>query len=169
MTYKGIEPVYMPLTGIATIALDEIIFSKQQAIDRCLRYLSSDTVCYLFDGEDDRKLLERQKEHWEPLLQWMKDDFGIEVARPEHMLSIAENSPVTLRKIERCVCPGSPYTAPVSGTRLRQPSLLPQTLCKKKPFVSPRSQDSCLTLVSLFCFGCAGCCGRWTPSRWPPR
>lgn len=132
MTYKGIEPVYMPLTGIATIALDEIIFSKQQAIDRCLRYLSSDTVCYLFDGEDDRKLLERQKEHWEPLLQWMKDDFGIEVARPEHMLSIAENSPVTLRKIERCVRPGSPYTAPASGTRLRQPSLLPQTLCKKK-------------------------------------
>lgn len=34
----------MPLTGIATIALDEIIFNKQQTIERCLRYLSTDTV-----------------------------------------------------------------------------------------------------------------------------
>lgn len=127
VTYKGIEPVYMPLTGIATIALDEIIFSKQQAIDRCLRYLSSDTVCYLFDGEDDRKLLERQKEHWEPLLQWMKDDFGIEVARPDHMLSIAENSPVTLRKIERCVCPVSPYTARVRSELPLQPHFFIRT------------------------------------------
>ena len=44
VTYKGIEPTYMPLTGIATIALDEIIFNKQQTIERCLRYLSTDTV-----------------------------------------------------------------------------------------------------------------------------
>lgn len=92
----------MPLTGIATIALDEIIFSKQQTIDRCLRYLSSDTVCYVFpEEEDDRKLLSRQQQHWVPLLQWMKEDFGIEVARPAHMLDVIENSPETIAKVAR--------------------------------------------------------------------
>jgi len=147
VTYKGIEPTYMPITGIATIALDEIIFSKQQAIERCLRYLSTDTVsrspppgfsstplsinqcyglipppittttttttlshgwmdgwqvCYFFpDTEDDRKLLRRQQKHWEPLLVWMKEEFGIEIARPSHMLDPCEHSEETYMKVAR--------------------------------------------------------------------
>lgn len=90
----------MPITGIATIALDEIIFSRQSTIDRCLRYLSTDTVCYCFpEEEEDRKLLRRQQKAWEPLLAWLKKDFGIEIAKPTHILSTCENSPETLQKI----------------------------------------------------------------------
>ena len=100
VTYKGIEPTYMPVTGMATIALDEIIFSRQSTIDRCLRYLTTDTVCFCFpDEEDDHKLLRRQQKAWEPLLAWLKDDLGIHIAKPQHLLSTCENSPETLRKV----------------------------------------------------------------------
>lgn len=100
VTYKGVEPTYMPITGMATIALDEIIFSRQSTIDRCLRYLATDTVCFCFpDEEEDRKLLRRQQKAWEPLLAWLRDDFGVAIAKPAHLLSTCENSPETLRKV----------------------------------------------------------------------
>jgi chaperone required for assembly of F1-ATPase len=100
-TYKGIETTYMPITGIATIALDEIVFDKAQAVERCARYLSTDTVCYFFpDEEDDRKLLRRQQRAWEPLLAWVKADLGIEVSRPPHMLSVCEHSEETYAKMK---------------------------------------------------------------------
>lgn len=100
VTYKGVEPTYMPITGMATIALDEIIFSRQSTIDRCLRYLATDTVCFCFpDEEEDRKLLRRQQKAWEPLLAWLRDDFGVHIAKPTHLLSTCENTPETLRKV----------------------------------------------------------------------
>lgn len=100
VTYKGVEPTYMPITGMATIALDEIIFSRQSTIDRCLRYLATDTVCFCFpDEEEDRKLLRRQQKAWEPLLAWLRDDFGVLIAKPAHLLSTCENPPETLRKV----------------------------------------------------------------------
>lgn len=111
VTYKGIEPTYMPLTGIATIALDEIVFSRQSTIDRCLRYLSTDTVCYCFpEEEDDHKLLRRQQKAWEPLLAWLRDDFGIHIAKPAHMLGVCENSPETMRKVGIVLQEMDPFT-----------------------------------------------------------
>lgn len=111
VTYKGIEPTYMPLTGMATIALDEIIFSRQSTIDRCLRYLATDTVCYCFpEEEDDLKLLRRQQKEWEPLLAWLKDEYGVHIAKPSHMLGVCHNTPETLKKVGLMLQEMDPFT-----------------------------------------------------------
>lgn len=111
VTYKGVEPTYMPLTGIATIALDEIVFSRQSTIDRCLRYLATDTVCYCFPGEeDDHKLLRRQQKTWEPLLGWLRDEFGVHITKPAHMLDVCHNSPETLQKVRIMLQEMDPFT-----------------------------------------------------------
>jgi len=111
VTYKGVEPTYMPLTGMATIALDEIIFSRQSTIDRCLRYLATDTVCYCFpDEEDDHKLLRRQQKAWEPLLAWLKEEYGVHIAKPSHMLGVCHNTPETLKKVAVMLQEMDPFT-----------------------------------------------------------
>ena len=111
VTYKGIEPTYMPITGIATLALDEMVFSKEQTIERCLRYLQSDTITFIFpDDESDRALLRKQQRSWEPILKWMKTEFDVDIQKPVDFLSVAENTPETIGKIRRILEAMDPFT-----------------------------------------------------------
>lgn len=42
-----------------------------------MEYLDTDTIC--FPGDKPKALVRLQKEHWDPLREWLKEEFGVEL------------------------------------------------------------------------------------------
>jgi len=69
----------LPLTSVASRAIDalgdeETRVKVRQAL---LNYLDTDTIC--FQHDDPEQLVELQKKHWDPLLEWARTTFDIEI------------------------------------------------------------------------------------------
>jgi chaperone required for assembly of F1-ATPase len=72
-----IEPHLMPLTGLANAAIDRVA-PDPAAFGRSLaQYGESDLLCYRAEGP--QSLVERQGRVWDPLLDWARTRFGIEI------------------------------------------------------------------------------------------
>lgn len=74
---EEIDPRSMPLTGLANAAIDRVApdpaaFSRGLAL-----YGESDLLCYRADGPET--LTKRQAEVWDPILDWARRRFGIEM------------------------------------------------------------------------------------------
>lgn len=68
----------MPLMQLASTMTDKAEGDERAAMNaEIVKYGSSDLVCYLASHPVD--LVERQEEHWLPLVSWMKDAFGVEL------------------------------------------------------------------------------------------
>jgi chaperone required for assembly of F1-ATPase len=75
---EDIDPRSMPLTGLANAAIDRVApdpaaFSRTLAI-----YAESDLLCYR--AEAPRPLIERQSATWDPLLEWARARYDVELA-----------------------------------------------------------------------------------------
>ena len=46
--------------------------------DQLLKYLETDTIC--FHASEPASLVSSQKQHWEPLLAWVRETFNVEVS-----------------------------------------------------------------------------------------
>ncbi|CAN0097096.1 unnamed protein product [Ectocarpus sp. 4 AP-2014] len=89
-TSKGIEPAVMPLMALASTALDQVAFDREKTIATCLKYLPTDTVCFL-SPDPDPVIARRQRQLWSPLRDWTEEALGIPVAttteihrKPQH-------------------------------------------------------------------------------------
>ncbi|ORY31266.1 hypothetical protein BCR39DRAFT_527206 [Naematelia encephala] len=73
----------LPLTSLASRAIDGLSNdqTRQRVIDDLLRYLETDTICFPSDRPD--ALVRLQKEHWDPLHQWLKDEYGVQLVLAE--------------------------------------------------------------------------------------
>ncbi|CAN0132482.1 unnamed protein product [Laminaria digitata] len=87
---KGIEPALMPLMSLASTAIDQVAFDREKTITTCLKYLPTDTICFL-SPEPDPVITRRQRQLWSPLRDWSEEALGIPVAttteihrKPEH-------------------------------------------------------------------------------------
>src|SRR5581483_6835077 len=69
-----IDPAAMPLTRLANSIIDGVSDATQGVADDIVKYLGSDLVFYRADGPE--KLIERQSEHWDPLLVFARDELG---------------------------------------------------------------------------------------------
>jgi chaperone required for assembly of F1-ATPase len=72
---ERIDRSCMPLTGLATSAIDRIGQNRGQAIDHILSFGRSDLICYRADAPAG--LQARQKEAWDPLLEWARTKHGL--------------------------------------------------------------------------------------------
>ena len=89
-------------------------------MDALMRYLETDTIwcvdldltfdCVLkwgamdsFPHDSPTALVRLQKEHWDPLFTWVKDEFGIELSVAEGLLPAKQNEKAlnTLREVLR--------------------------------------------------------------------
>ena len=80
---RYINPTQMPLTSIVCTVLDQTTVPNRMGfIDECLRYLSTDTCCYLADptANDDRVLATKQLSSWERIWDACNDSFGYKPA-----------------------------------------------------------------------------------------
>lgn len=71
---QEIDPVTMPVTRLVNTALDGVATNAQAIFEDILRFSSSDLLCYRADGPE--LLVERQRERWDPVIDWAANDLG---------------------------------------------------------------------------------------------
>lgn len=70
-----IEPDAMPITRLATTAVDRMPELRDAAIEEIADYAGTDLVCYR--APDPNDLVRLQHEAWQPALDWMTQHYGI--------------------------------------------------------------------------------------------
>lgn len=76
---KVIEPAAMPLMSLAATAVDQVSREKDFVIQNVLKYLRTDTTCFLAGEVEEPKLHQLQLTHYLPLLEWTKREFGVDI------------------------------------------------------------------------------------------
>ena len=71
---ETINPVTMPVMRLVNTAIDGVASDPQAVLEDILRFASSDLTCYRADAPQG--LVERQNEHWDPVLDWARGSFG---------------------------------------------------------------------------------------------
>lgn len=95
-----VDPRAMPLTGLANAAIDRI----GPAIDRhaagLAQYGESDLTCYRAEGPE--ALVERQTEHWDPLLAWARRRYDVDFICQTGVMHVPQPED-TVRKLAHAV------------------------------------------------------------------
>ncbi|MEI9964918.1 MAG: ATP12 family chaperone protein [Caulobacteraceae bacterium] len=69
----------MPAMRLASTAADKVPGVREAMAEAFARYAASDLLCYFADGP--QALVARQVAHWDPVLDWARDDLGLELVR----------------------------------------------------------------------------------------
>ncbi|KAF9165386.1 ATP synthase complex assembly protein atp12 [Actinomortierella ambigua] len=70
----------LPMTSLVARAIDGFINNeegRQMAIERLIRYLDTDSICYQQDFPDS--IVKAQDKHWKPILDWAKQEYGLDI------------------------------------------------------------------------------------------
>ncbi len=70
-----IKPHSMPLTQLVNTAIDLVDKEREKVVDQVFSYADTDLLCYW--AEEPTSLVERQQALWQPLLDWLRDGYGI--------------------------------------------------------------------------------------------
>lgn len=65
----------MPLTALSYTAIDRIAGREKDTLEALLVYVDTDTLAYRSDTGG--ALLERQQRHWDPVLHWIEQTYGV--------------------------------------------------------------------------------------------
>jgi chaperone required for assembly of F1-ATPase len=85
---ERIDPATMPLTKLASSAIDGVTGREDEVIGDILNYAGSDLLCYRAEGP--RGLVEAQKAHWDPVLAWAKSALGAPFVLAEGIVHVAQ-------------------------------------------------------------------------------
>jgi ATP synthase F1 complex assembly factor 2 len=74
-----LKPHALPMTSIASRAIDAFHDKKtcSEVRESLLNYLDTDTIC--FHHDDPPPLVELQHKYWDPLIEWAKSTFDIDI------------------------------------------------------------------------------------------
>ena len=95
---KKIDPATMPLTRLVNSTIDGVEEARGAMLDEIVSYLGNDFICY--PASHPERLVERQKERWQPVLDWAGEQLGGKFVQASGILAV-EQSPVmgeSLRK-----------------------------------------------------------------------
>lgn len=93
---EEIEPGRLPLTRLVNSVIDTVASAPQPVAAAVKKYLATDLLCYRAEGP--QSLVDRQAEHWDPILDWARSALGARfvlsqgvsfVAQPERSLANA--------------------------------------------------------------------------------
>ena len=71
---EDISPLTMPFTKLAFTAADRVVPNREAVIEQISAFANSDTICYRANQPSD--LVARQKEVWDPILDWAALELG---------------------------------------------------------------------------------------------
>lgn len=71
---EEIKPAAMPMTQLASTALDRVGPERATILEQLIRFADTDLLCYRADAPAD--LVRRQGGQWQPLLDWAADTTG---------------------------------------------------------------------------------------------
>jgi chaperone required for assembly of F1-ATPase len=84
----SIRPDAMPLTRLASTAIDRMPQQRQAAIDEAAAYADTDLLCYR--AAEPFELVQRQHHAWQPLLDWLSAAYGIRLTVTTSILPLAQ-------------------------------------------------------------------------------
>lgn len=70
----NIVPASMPLNQLLITALDRIATQREVIVAELLRFLETELICHF--GADEQ-LVAYQRQHWQPLHNWVAEKFGV--------------------------------------------------------------------------------------------
>lgn len=83
-----IDPADMPATRLVNTAIDGVASEMQAVQEEILRFAGSDLLCYR--AENPQELVDRQRENWDPLLDWMAS-LGASFEIVEGLMHVAQS------------------------------------------------------------------------------
>ncbi len=86
---ETVEPDTMPLTRLATTAIDRVADHREPVIDETAAYGATDLLCYRAAGPVD--LAAAQASGWQPLLDWLAASHGASLAITEGLIAIEQS------------------------------------------------------------------------------
>jgi chaperone required for assembly of F1-ATPase len=81
-------PQTMPFTKLAFTAVDRVRPDREAVIEQISAYVNSDVVCYRASEPSD--LVERQRENWDPIVEWAVSAFNVSIRTGEGIGHIAQ-------------------------------------------------------------------------------
>jgi chaperone required for assembly of F1-ATPase len=94
---ETVDPRRLPLTRLASIALDLVAPRRAAVVAEVVNYAGTDLVCYR--AAHPPALVERQQTTWQPLIDWAMLRFDAPLAVTSSILPVAQ-SPATLKAFE---------------------------------------------------------------------
>ncbi|THF58302.1 ATP12 family chaperone protein [Ollibium composti] len=83
-----IDPVTMPTLRLVNTAIDGVAADPQAVLEDILRFASSDLLCYRADSPQG--LVDRQNEHWDPVLDWASSELGARFNLAEGVIHVEQ-------------------------------------------------------------------------------
>ena len=83
-----IDPATMPLTRIAYAAIDAVSQQMDAVREEIVKYAGSDLVCYR--AGEPQSLVSMQAQHWDPVLDWARQDLGARFILSEGVMFAAQ-------------------------------------------------------------------------------
>ena len=74
---KQVIPASMPITRLVNVVIDRARETRSAMIDEVVKYAGTDLVCYR--APHPKTLLAAQEAAWDPLMEWAKSAFGIDL------------------------------------------------------------------------------------------
>jgi chaperone required for assembly of F1-ATPase len=85
---ENIDPVTMPVTRLVNTAIDGVATDTQAVLEDILRFSSSDLLCYRADAPE--KLVQRQAEAWDPVIDWARAALGARFVFAEGVMHVEQ-------------------------------------------------------------------------------
>lgn len=93
---EEINPVSMPATRLVNTAIDGVAREPEAVLEDILRFASSDLLCYRADTP--QKLIDRQNEAWDPVLDWAAAALQARFALAEGVIHVKQ-SPAAIQAL----------------------------------------------------------------------
>lgn len=95
---EQLDPEAMPLTALAFTARDIVAPKRSEVVDEIAAYSETDLLCYRASYPD--RLVQRQQEIWQPLIDWVDSCFGapLEVTTGIQVVEQPEESRLKLKE-----------------------------------------------------------------------
>jgi chaperone required for assembly of F1-ATPase len=100
-----VDPATMPLTRLANSIIDGVADAPAPVKAEVAKFLGSDLICYRAGSPDG--LVERQMQHWDPLIAWARDALGARFVLGEGVMFVTQ-SPETIAAAARAI-PDEPW------------------------------------------------------------
>jgi chaperone required for assembly of F1-ATPase len=107
-----IDPSNMHVTRMVNAGIDHVGKVVGDVQDEIAKYATTELLCYRADQPE--KLVMRQNEIWNPLLDWAQEEFGVQFILSEGVMFVAQ-TPKTLQKMADQV---SKFTNPIALSAL---------------------------------------------------
>jgi chaperone required for assembly of F1-ATPase len=89
---KGeIDPALMPLTRLANTIIDGVADAREAVAAEVAKYLGSDLL--LYRAPEPERLVARQAQHWDPVLNWAHAEYGARFILAEGIAFVTQPEP----------------------------------------------------------------------------